>query len=173
MNALLLWLALFLGAAHAGQDASDFEEMGVALAEAPLEDPPAAALAAERTERLTTSLRCPVCQGMSVSDSPSDAAQAMGARIKELVELGYTEDQVTEYFIERYGPWVELEPPAEGMHLVLFIAPGVALVLGLLVLVMRQRRDQPASTTESAHVPDPSLATYRDRIVAELEGRSA
>ncbi len=173
MNTLLLWMLLFFGAAHAAQEASDFEEMGVALAEAPLEEPPAPMLAAERTDRLSSALRCPVCQGMSVAGSPSDAARAMAARIEELVGLGYTEDQITEYFIERYGPWVELEPPAEGRHLLLFVAPGVVLVFGLLVLLMRQRRNTPASQAGPAFVPDPSLAPYRERIRAELEGRSS
>ena len=111
MRAVLLMLLLgapSLGLA-AGDDADIVEELANAqLPDPPLEGPPEEATAVARTERLQKALRCPVCQGLSVSDSPADAARAMGNRIEELVRQGYTEDQITEYFVDRYGAWVEL-----------------------------------------------------------------
>jgi len=172
---LLLAAAMLLGTARAESvdevPAAAAEETGALLVEPPLEAPPSAEVAEARTGRLTKALRCPVCQGLSVSDSPSDAARAMGDRIEELVSLGYTEDQVTEYFVDRYGPWVELEPPAEGWNQVLFIAPAVVVLLGLLLLGMRWRRRQPTSErVVDAYTPDPALAPYRQRILDELRG---
>ena len=106
-----------------------------------------------------------------MADSPSDAARAMGDRIEELVTFGYTEDQITAYFVDRYGPWVELEPPAEGWHRVLFLGPlGVGL-FGLIILGLRLRkRSDGAPVGAPAFVPDPELAPYRARILAELDG---
>lgn len=148
----------------------------VELPDPPLEDPPPENIAVERTERLQKALRCPVCQGLSVSDSPSDAARAMGDRIEELVYEGYTEEQVTEYFVDRYGAWVELEPPAD-QHQTLFIAPFVALAFGTLALIFWARRRSAADATAalpdqtlSLPTPDPSLAPWRARILAELDG---
>jgi cytochrome c-type biogenesis protein CcmH/NrfF len=55
--------------------------------------PPATEEAAlERTMALAHRLRCPVCQGLSVADSTSEAALGMKARILELVRLGYTDE---------------------------------------------------------------------------------
>ncbi|MCB9766517.1 MAG: cytochrome c-type biogenesis protein CcmH, partial [Alphaproteobacteria bacterium] len=69
-----------------------------------------------RTLTLAHGLRCPVCQGMSVADSSSEAAVNMKNRIRELVTAGYTDDQIEDYFIDRYGTWVLLEPPDDGVN---------------------------------------------------------
>jgi len=170
----LLWFALAVAslptqAADGDRDVVA-ELASVEMPEPPLEDPPDEATATARTERLQTNLRCPVCQGLSVSDSPSDAARAMGDRIAELVREGYTEDQITDYFVDRYGAWVELEPPSED-HQALFWTPVVAVGLGAIGLfVFGRRRDPPDHASEDAHIPDPELEPWRGRILAELDG---
>ncbi len=166
---LLLALSTSPSAVAAGDDADIVAELANAqLPDPPLEEPPEEATAVARTERLQKALRCPVCQGLSVADSPADAARAMGDRIEELVRQGYTEEQITEYFVDRYGAWVELEPPKEE-HQLLFIAPFVGLGLGLVGLVMWARwREEPEPETIKAYNPDPALAPYRERILAEL-----
>ena len=172
MRSLLLALALCAAtpAVAAGDDADIVEELANAqLPDPPMEDPPEEATAVARTERLQKALRCPVCQGVSVADSPADAARAMGNRIEELVLQGYTEDQITEYFVDRYGAWVELEPPKEE-HQTLFIAPFVGLSLGVLVLlVWARRREDGEPEAVPSYSPDPALSQYRDRILAELD----
>jgi len=167
---LALALCAATPAVAAGDDADIVEELANAqLPDPPMEDPPEEATAVARTERLQKALRCPVCQGLSVADSPADAARAMGNRIEELVLQGYTEDQITEYFVDRYGAWVELEPPKEE-HQTLFIAPFVGLSLGVLVLlVWARRREDGEPEAVPSYSPDPALSQYRDRILAELD----
>ena len=81
---------------------------------------------------------------------------------------GYTEDQITEYFVDRYGAWVELEPPQED-HQALFIAPFVGLGLGLVGLVVwARRREDGQPVVRPTYRPDPALAAYRERILNEL-----
>ena len=150
-------------------DADIVEELAtVQLPDAPLEDPPDEDTAVSRTARLQKALRCPVCQGLSVADSPSDAARAMGDRIEELVRQGYTEDQITEYFVDRYGAWVELEPPSE-QHQLLFIAPVAGLAVGLVWLTLwARRRETAVPEVAPMYTPDPALEPYRARILEEL-----
>jgi len=176
---LILTLFTVQPMAHAGDDADVVAELAaVELPDPPLEDPPKEAIAVARTERLQNALRCPVCQGLSVAASPSDAARAMGDRIEELVREGYTEEQVTEYFVDRYGAWVELEPPTEE-HLALFLAPLFLMGVGLVGLFFwaRKRSNHDEITPETTEIntlptPDPNLAVWRERILAELEGES-
>ncbi len=147
------------------------------LAEPPLGDPPQPAEAERRAAALSAGFRCPVCQALSVADSDADAARAMAARIRALVDAGYTDDQITDYFVDRYGEWIELEPPAEGIHWVIFGGPLAALGLGGLVVVGRLR---PAPPSPAAPSPAPPTETptltedddpYRRQILAELEQR--
>ena len=174
MKVILLMAMTVLGTASiaAPVEGSAEDMASVVMPEPPLEDPPDEATATARTERLNKNLRCPVCQGLSVSDSPSTAARAMGDRIEELVREGYTEDQITSYFVDRYGAWVELEPPKED-HQTLFWAPVAAIGLGLigLALVNRRRKDAIQDEPES-YTPDPALAPWRQRILAELDGKA-
>jgi cytochrome c-type biogenesis protein CcmH len=182
MYAWIFALALFTmqPIAHAGDDADVVAELAaVELPDPPMEDPPEEALAVSRTERLQNALRCPVCQGLSVAASPSDAARAMGNRIEELVREGYTEEQVTEYFVDRYGAWVELEPPTEE-HPALFLAPLFLMGVGLIGLFIWARprpnegETEPTATEQRLlPTPDPELAAWRERIIAELEGESS
>lgn len=167
----LLVLLVFLGVAQAAPASGDVvaELKAAQIDEPPLEDPPDEATAKARTERLTDALRCPVCQGLSVSASPSDAARAMGDRIEEMVKMGYTEDQITEYFVDRYGAWVELEPPSEGLHRLLYIAPLIVVGVGGIwaFLVYRQRREQDDEGAPEVSADD-GLDAYRARILEEL-----
>lgn len=117
------------------------------------------------TLSISRGLRCPVCQGLSVGDSQSEAAVAMKLRVQELVQAGYTEDQIVAYFVARYGTWVLLEPPREGMNTLLFVGPGLLVVAGLGAWLLRARRREPEPTPALPTGEDP----YRRRVLDELE----
>ena len=119
------------------------EEIGY-LAEKPILEPPPQEEVETRTYGLAKILRCPVCQGLSVADSRSDAAVAMKNRIEELVALGYDDEQIIDYFVQRYGEFTLLRPKDE--HWIVWTAPGAAALLGFLVVVLQLRRKEKVST---------------------------
>lgn len=110
-----------------------------------------------RVQQLAKKLRCAVCQGLSVADSPSSMARAQLDKVRELVADGKTDEQVVDYFVARYGEWVLLEPRAEGFNWFVWLGP-VALVLGGLFVIVRQRRPVPegAAVAEAVTAPSPS-----------------
>lgn len=125
-----------------------------------------------RTQALSKGLRCPVCQGLSVADSSSDAAVNMKARIRELIAAGYTEAQIEAYFIDRYGAWVLLDPPDEGVNRVLQLGPSIALVLGALgvgLLIRGQLAAKPAAPTPRPAPTPKADDPYAQRVLDELE----
>ena len=130
--------------------------------------PPDAELATERTRIVAKGLRCPVCQGLSVADSNADSARAMHERIAELVRQGYSEEQITDYFVDGYGEWVRLEPEPEGMALVIFVLPAGLLVFGGLWLAARGRSEPVAQDDSRGPAPSQDDNEYRKRILAEL-----
>lgn len=122
-----------------------------------------------RTYALSKGMRCPVCQGLSVADSGAEAAVAMKARTRELVGLGYSDAQIVDYFVGRYGTWVLLEPPAEGVNNLIFLGPLALVALGGLAWWSSVKRGKdpvappaPAPKTEG---DDP----YTRRVLDELE----
>ncbi len=170
LSVAILGIGLGLGThpGHAADGASPDAETAVPLAEPPELAPPDAATAARLTESISKGLRCPVCQGLSVADSNADSARAMHARVGELVAQGYSEQQILDYFVDRYGAWVRLEPEAEGFGLLVFVLPAGMLVLGGLWLASRGlgAASPPAAPAEPASSPVED--EYRRRILAEL-----
>ena len=93
----------------------------------------------EEARRIAKGLQCPVCQGASVADSPSDLAEQMRGVIRRKVEQGESEEQIVQYFVERYGDGVLIEPPRRGIGLAVWLGPVLVLGLGAGVLFLLAR----------------------------------
>jgi len=92
------------------------------------------------TTRLAVQLRCAVCQGISIQESPSALAREMRELVKEQLRAGRTDAEVKEYFVSKYGEWILLAPKAQGFNLVLYLAPFVLLIggfVGIAIVVKR------------------------------------
>jgi cytochrome c-type biogenesis protein CcmH len=100
----------------------------------------------DRAQAISAGLRCPVCQNLSVADSPSRLAGEMRAEVEGQLRAGRTDDEVRAFFVARYGEWVLLEPRS----LLPFVIPvaAVALGVGAWLLVVR-RRPRPERTEVS------------------------
>lgn len=101
-----------------------------------------------RATRLASELRCPVCQGLSIHDSPSPLAQQMKDLIRSQVVAGRTDEEIRQYFVSKYGEWVLLEPKAEGFNLLVYLLPALTLLGGAgLIAVAVRRWTEPGEET--------------------------
>jgi cytochrome c-type biogenesis protein CcmH len=125
----------------------------------------------ERTQEVAAGLRCPVCQNLSVSDSPSTLAGEMRHTIETQLRAGRSPAEIRAFFVERYGEWVLLEPSRHGLNLVPWVVPFLGLAAGAWLLVRSvgpgRRRRAPASAAARA-VPTRLSAEEHDRIEREL-----
>ena len=92
------------------------------------------------TTALASELRCPVCQGNSIQDSPSELAKQMRDLVRDQLRSGKTPDEVRAYFVDKYGEWILLSPKAEGVNLIVYLLPLLALMAGGLVVWRTVRR---------------------------------
>lgn len=116
-----------------------------------------------RTNEVSGLLRCPVCQGMSVADSPAEMAVNMKGQVRELLERGYTEEQILRYFELSYGQFVLLRPKSP----IIWLLPVIALILGSVIvfLKLRQLEAAPAAPNPQPAAPeDPYVARVRDLV---------
>ena len=107
-----------------------------------------------RTEEVGALLRCPVCQGLSIADSPAAMATKMQARVRELLAIGYDEEQILAYFERSYGEFVRLEPARRGINWLVWLAPPLALAGGLVLIRRVMRRPVPAPPAEGIPARD-------------------
>ena len=110
----------------------------------------------DRAQQLAESLRCPVCQSVSVADSPSETAVAMRQTVADQIAAGRTDAEVLDYFRARYGDWVVLDPPLRGVTIALWVVPGAAALLGggvVLALARRREHDPDGELSEQDRAP--------------------
>ena len=96
--------------------------------------------AERRVKEVASNLRCPVCQGLSILDSPSELAQDMVRLVREQVAAGKTKAEIESVFVQSYGEWVLLKPPARGANLAVWLGPFLLLFAGGVVLFVAVRR---------------------------------
>ena len=157
-----------------GLDADVVAVLGSPAGVVPGSDAAVGALVAD----IGSKLRCPVCQGVAISDSPAGMAVKMRGQVKDLVTKGYNEEQILTYFERSYGEFVRLEPPMRGLNLLVWLLPVAVLLAGAGLVIMKAR--QPATVRMTAPAPDagapgqggpekaaevdPALAKYLERI---------
>ncbi len=93
----------------------------------------------DRVATLGASIKCPVCQGEAIIDSPSPTARAMMDVLEEKVAAGESDRQIFDYFSARFGDGIVLDPPFEGKTLVVWLTPIVALAAGMWMIASRRR----------------------------------
>jgi cytochrome c-type biogenesis protein CcmH len=115
----------------------------------------------QRTNEVAALLRCPVCQGMSVADSPAEMAINMKSQVHELLARGYTEEQILQYFELSYGQFVLLKPKSP----VVWVLPIIALVIGAAIVFFKIRKLGGEANSQPAAAPeDPYVARVRDLV---------
>jgi cytochrome c-type biogenesis protein CcmH len=115
-----------------------------------------------RTQEVAALLRCPVCQGLSVADSPATMAQKMKVEVREMLAEGYDQDQILTYFERSYGEFVRLKPPLRGVNWLVWLGPGLGLLLGLALVAWALRARNPAVGPGESRGPVPGADTLPD-----------
>jgi len=108
----------------------------------------------DKTKTVASELRCPVCQGLSIQDSPSELSQQMRTVVKEQLASGKSEQEVKDYFISKYGEWILLEPQPHGFNLFIYALPAALILGGAGLIVLLVRRWTTAGVTAGAGPDD-------------------
>lgn len=95
---------------------------------------------AARAARLSNELACPVCDGESVADSNAPESRAIRADIAKRIRAGQRDSQIRAAYVERYDEKILLTPSNDGIGIVAWGIPIVALVLGGAGIVFAVRR---------------------------------
>ena len=94
--------------------------------------------------QLTHSFRCPKCQNKNIEDSNATIAVDMRGKVFELLQEGKSKNDVVDYMVARYGNFVTYDPPITASTLVLWIAPLLLVLLGVVFLLRRKPKTQSA-----------------------------
>ena len=111
----------------------------------------------ERYLELIFQLRCPKCQNQNVADSNAPIAEDIRAKTYQLINQGYSDQQIIDFMVERYSEFVIYKPQLSIVTVWLWLVPALLLILGVVIVVqlsMRSSKKQPVlfSTEEQARL---------------------
>jgi cytochrome c-type biogenesis protein CcmH len=84
-----------------------------------------------RARHLQRQLRCLICAGESIDESASSFAVDVRRLVREQVAKGKTDQQITDFFVARYGNAILMKPPLQPATWLLWLGPfGVLAIAG-------------------------------------------
>lgn len=85
---------------------------------------------ASKLEWVSRRLRCLECEGRSVWESDSRSSIAMREQVRQMLLEGMHEGEVLDAYVQEYGEWILMAPPARGFAALAWALPPLALLAG-------------------------------------------
>jgi len=127
-----------------------------------------------RAQNINRVVMCPVCPGESIDQSQNPLALQMRGIVVEKLDQGWSNGDIYDFFVERYGPRVLLQPPTRGVNLAVWIVPLIGVIVGAAVLffvmrlMVRSSVERPGETESEVVLTDEERERYFGRIEAAL-----
>ena len=100
----------------------------------------------ENYETLTKELRCLVCQNQTIADSNADLAKDLREQIFEMLQQGKSKQDIIQFMTDRYGDFVLYKPPFNAVTGLLWLAPALFLIIGIIAVIIFIRSKKAAPT---------------------------
>ena len=86
---------------------------------------------------ISKNLRCLICQGQSIYDSNSEFALSMRVYIRDQIDSGYSESQIYNMLVKKYGQWIVYDPGYSKKTFLLWFIPLLFFLLGGAIIYLR------------------------------------
>jgi cytochrome c-type biogenesis protein CcmH len=109
---------------------------------------------AARYQSMILELRCPKCQNQNLADSNSPISQDLRAEVQRLLELGMTDGEIQQHLMARYSEFILYRPQVNKSTYLLWIAPIVILLIGIVIIFGLSRRSAVVSEVQNPDIQD-------------------
>ncbi len=86
-----------------------------------------------RYQKLTSELRCPVCQNEPIATSQAQISSALRKIVRQKLLAGDSNQQIKQYMISRYGLFALYKPPVQRSTWLLWFGPLILFLVGMTV----------------------------------------
>ena len=93
-----------------------------------------------RARDLSKGIRCLVCQNQSIDDSDSDLAKDLRRIIRKKIIQGNTDNEITQYLVDKYGNFILMKPPLYQDTYILWISPLLLMLVGITIMYFTLKR---------------------------------
>ena len=91
-----------------------------------------------RYEKWSKNLLCPVCQGETIFDSPSEYADDMRAVLDDQISKGLTDQEIYSYWVTRFGERIITNPQNNNIEIILI--PLLVSIIFTIYFLQKVRR---------------------------------
>ncbi|MDG2410615.1 MAG: cytochrome c-type biogenesis protein CcmH, partial [Halioglobus sp.] len=115
-------------------------------------------------------LRCPKCQNQNIADSNAPISQDLRKLLHQQLQAGASDGEILDYMVARYGEFVRYRPRFGGVSLLLWAAPALLLLAGMVImlLVLRSRK----GTGKASAALGPDERARLDQLLEKAERES-
>jgi len=128
----------------------------------------------DQVNAIAKEMYCPVCENVPLDVCPTQACAQWRELIREKLAAGWSEKQISDYFVEQYGARVLATPPATGFYWMIYLVPPAVILLGLFILyraLSAWKQPAPAmpGLTQRTGSTAPATDEYIQRVEEELK----
>ena len=147
----------------------------VGLAALALATPAVASEQRPTLPELEGQLMCPICEGETLAQSSSPAAQRIKVEIQQRIAAGDTRSQIKNRLVAEWGTRILAAPPRHGFDLLAWLLPivgalGAAAVLGVVAWRWTREREPAAKWTLTARPLGPEDERRVDEELRRFDG---
>jgi cytochrome c-type biogenesis protein CcmH len=137
---------------------------------------PTPAISDDQVNAIAKEMYCPVCENTPLDVCPTQACAEWRELIREKLAEGWSEAQIKQYFVDRFGDRVLATPPARGLNWLVYVFPPIAILLGVFLLysafrAWRRSAPPPAQASPPAVGSTLNGDEYVRRLEEELRKR--
>ena len=114
-------------------------------------------------------LRCLVCQNQSLSESDSNLAKDLRAKVKNMLNSGKSEDDIYKFMSDRYTDYVLYNPPIKKSTFFLWFSPFLILFISLVYLYFSFRKNENKITEDKEAVNKKNTLSFVSNSILDLK----
>lgn len=124
----------------------------------------------DQVNAVAKELYCPVCENIPLDVCPTQACIQWRDLIRQKLSIGWSKDQIKEYFRQQYGDRVLAEPPREGLNWLVYVLPPICFLVGVFLVyrvVSKRKPVVPVSSPAVSQMPeadDPYLKQLEEEL---------
>ncbi len=127
----------------------------------------------DQVNAIARQLYCPVCENTPLDVCGTTACAQWRELIRQKLAAGWSDQAIKDYFVKQYGARVLGTPPPNGLNLLVYIIPPLAILAGVYVLYHAyrtwKRPLQPAVAEPTDQASPPAINPQQDEYIQRLE----
>ena len=89
----------------------------------------------DRARKLSSNIRCLVCQNENIDSSDSEFAKDLRLFIRDQLVKGHTDDEIEKFLVSKYGAYILFKPEFASYNIFLYLFGPFVFIFGFIVVL--------------------------------------